>query len=66
MTLDIAPRVRPCMRCRTEHEMRFYGMCASCTAELHAKYDGLARDVEVAAYEPKMNVTPNAVALKDD
>ena len=24
-----------------------------------------ARDVEAAAYEPKMNVTPNAVALKD-
>jgi len=23
-------------------------------------------DVEVAEYEPKMNVTPNAVALKDD
>jgi hypothetical protein len=25
-----------------------------------------ARTVEVAEYEPKMNVTPNAVALKDD
>ena len=25
-----------------------------------------ARDVEVAEYAPKMNVTPNAVALKDD
>jgi hypothetical protein len=25
-----------------------------------------ARRVEVAEYEPKMNVTPNAVALKDD
>ncbi len=25
-----------------------------------------ARDVEVAEYVPKMNVTPNAVALKDD
>jgi hypothetical protein len=24
------------------------------------------RIVEVAEYEPKMNVTPNAVALKDD
>jgi len=23
-------------------------------------------DVDVAEYEPKMNVTPNAVALKDD
>jgi len=26
----------------------------------------LERAVEVEAYEPKMNVTPNAVALKDD
>lgn len=25
-----------------------------------------ARHVEVAEYVPKMNVTPNAVALKDD
>jgi hypothetical protein len=25
-----------------------------------------ARDVDIAEYEPKMNVTPNAVALKDD
>jgi len=25
-----------------------------------------ARDVEVAEYVPKMNVTPNAVAIKDD
>ncbi len=66
MTLDIAPRTRPCMRCRQEHEMRFYGMCDACTAELHAKYADLAQDVEVTAYEPKMNVTPNAVALKDD
>jgi hypothetical protein len=27
---------------------------------------GEARDIELAEYEPKMNVTPNAVALKDD
>ena len=25
-----------------------------------------AREVEVAAFEPSMHVTPNAVALKDD
>ncbi len=25
-----------------------------------------ARHIDVAEYEPKMNVTPNAVALKDD
>jgi hypothetical protein len=28
-------------------------------------YAGEARHVEVAEYVPKMNVTPNAVALKD-
>jgi len=28
--------------------------------------EGEAREVEAEAYEPKMNVTPNAVALKDD
>lgn len=29
-------------------------------------YRSEGRHVEVAEYEPKMNVTPNAVALKDD
>jgi len=32
----------------------------------NGEFDRGARDIEVAAYEPKMNVTPNAVALKDD
>lgn len=29
-------------------------------------YAGQARDVDTGGYVPKMNVTPNAVALKDD
>jgi hypothetical protein len=33
---------------------------------MRASFDGAARDVEMETYEPKMNVTPNAVALKDD
>jgi len=45
---------------------RFYGPCTECRAELRAKFLGEGRDVEVAEYVPKMNVTPNAVALKDD
>jgi hypothetical protein len=45
---------------------RYYGPCATCRDALRAAYAGEARDVEVATYEPKMNVTPNAVALKDD
>jgi hypothetical protein len=33
---------------------------------LRAQYQATGRVVEVAEYEPKMNVTPNAVATKDD
>lgn len=43
----------------------FYGPCSSCRVELRATLGGESREVEVAAYEPKMNVTPNAVALKE-
>jgi hypothetical protein len=64
--LDLTPIEMDCIRCRERALMRFYGLCTSCRDELHAKFDGLGRTVEVAAYEPKMNVTPNAVALKDD
>ena len=46
--------------------MRFYGLCTGCRAALHAAFDREARAIEVAAYEPKMNVTPNAVAVKQD
>jgi hypothetical protein len=44
----------------------FYGPCETCRGQLVAKYADLGRSVDVAEYEPKMNVTPNAVALKDD
>lgn len=46
--------------------MRFYGPCESCRQELRASFERAARVVELAEYEPKMNVTSNAVALKDD
>lgn len=55
-----------CPRCGANVEERFYGPCTPCRSELRAKYLGEGRDVEVAEYVPKMNVTPNAVALKDD
>src|SRR5262249_10248528 len=55
-----------CLRCGTVEPMRFRGLCARCRAEVVSAYQREARDIEVAAYEPKMNVTPNAVALKDD
>jgi hypothetical protein len=64
-TVDLTPELMECMRCHAEAPMRFYGLCDACRAELREKYDRAARTIEVAEYEPKMNVTPNAVALKD-
>ena len=54
-----------CPRCGAEAHMRFYGPCDECRVALRAVYADLARDVEVDDYEPKMNVTPNAVASKE-
>jgi hypothetical protein len=56
----------PCLRCGAPTRLRFLGPCESCVAELDAKFDGKARAVDAHEYVPKMNVTPNAVALKDD
>jgi hypothetical protein len=64
--LDLTPLEMECIRCRARALMRFYGMCASCRDELREKFSRDGRQIEVAAYEPKANVTPNAVALKDD
>jgi len=55
-----------CPRCQATVSARFYGPCESCRMELRASLGGTAKDVAVADYEPKMNVTPNAVALKDN
>ena len=55
-----------CPRCGVTVVERFYGPCESCRTELRARYLGEGRVIEVAEYEPKMNVTPNAVATKDD
>ncbi|MEL6891880.1 MAG: hypothetical protein AAFP84_09800 [Actinomycetota bacterium] len=55
-----------CPRCNTSVTEEFYGPCSSCHLDLRAKFKSDGRVVEVAEYEPKMNVTPNAVALKDD
>jgi hypothetical protein len=55
-----------CPRCDQSTIEELYGPCESCRGELRAKYQLEGRVVELAEYEPKMNVTPNAVALKDD
>ena len=60
------PIPMPCLRCGAEVAMRFAGPCPVCVGELREKFRGEARAVDGAEYEPKMNVTPNAVALKDD
>jgi hypothetical protein len=62
----IEPLSFVCPRCATDVVEQFYGPCGACRRDLRAKYLGEGREVEVAEYVPKMNVTPNAVALKDD
>jgi len=64
--LDLTPIEMECMRCGRTEPMRFYGCCDACRTDLQARFTRDTRDIAVAAYEPKMNVTPNAVALKDD
>lgn len=54
-----------CPRCSQPASQEFYGPCDNCIASLRAAHAGIARDVAAPEYEPKMNVTPNAVALKD-
>ena len=55
-----------CPRCNTTVEARFYGPCDECRSQLRDAFRRDGRVVDLAEYEPKMNVTPNAVALKDD
>ena len=54
-----------CPRCHASVEARLYGPCPACRDELRATMARRAQEVEVEAYEPRMHVTPNAVALKD-
>ena len=62
---SLEPLTFDCPRCGSAVSEALYGPCASCRTELRATMGTAARDVESAEYEPKMNVTPNAVALKD-
>jgi hypothetical protein len=61
---DFPPIEHVCLRCGRSAPMRFAGPCAACTDQLRATMRGEAQTVD-AEYVPKMNVTPNAVALKD-
>lgn len=60
------PTPTTCPRCKSSlGDAEFYGICASCSTNLRAVYSGESRDVKAAEYEPKMNVTPNAIASKE-
>lgn len=54
-----------CPRCAKPTSGEAYGPCPSCVGELRATQRSEASGAEAAAYEPKMNVTPNAVASKE-
>ena len=64
--VSMAPE-HPCPRCGASlADAEYYGICAGCAEALRSNYDGEARgEVTAVEYEPKMNVTPNAVALKE-
>ena len=64
--LDLTPIDFDCIRCGVVSPMRFRGLCADCRDRVKEGLRRDAREIEVAEYVPKMNVTPNAVALKDD
>ena len=66
MTTTFEPRATTCLRCGKPATLRFAGPCPGCMAELYEKFPGRAREIAVEGYTPKVNVTPNAVALKDD
>lgn len=54
-----------CPRCGNASSAAFYGPCPSCRDELRATMGNAGHALEQADYEPKMNVTPNAVAIKE-
>jgi hypothetical protein len=55
-----------CLRCGATAPMRFRGLCATCREQLREVFRRDGRELAVEEYTPKMHVTPNAVALKDD
>ena len=62
--VDFPDEEMTCLRCGQTAPMRFAGPCAPCTEILRETMQGDVQAVD-DEYVPKMNVTPNAVALKD-
>jgi hypothetical protein len=65
VTDDLPDLDLTCPRCGRAATARYYGPCTDCRAELRASLGTAGHDLDALDYEPKMNVTPNAVALKD-
>ena len=57
-----------CPRCGAKDiDAPFYGPCPDCRTALNASmYREPTERADADTYVPKMNVTPNAVALKED
>jgi len=55
-----------CPRCGSSAEVNYYGPCDACRDQLRAEVTAAGRHAQQLEYEPKMNVTPNAVAFKDE
>lgn len=62
---DPADLTVTCPRCGAEVQERFYGPCRGCRDDLRTAFAREGRVIDLAEYEPKVNVTPNAVATKD-
>lgn len=54
-----------CPRCQAAVEEIFYGPCRNCVVTLRAGQQLNRTELAASEYEPKMNVTPNAVATKE-
>lgn len=54
-----------CPRCGQVTIERLYGPCSSCRVQLQETQGNEGSDIAAPEYEPSMNVTPNAVALKE-
>lgn len=68
---SVPPEVPPgdltfaCPRCGEDVTAATYSPCAGCRAELRSRLGRERQELVAEDYVPKMNVTPNAVALKD-
>jgi hypothetical protein len=60
-----SPTDLECPRCGAAARELFYGPCASCREQLRATMGNEAREAQLTAYEPKVNVVPNQVATKE-